>query len=89
MKYQTLTDDEVKALRDAKKMLDAIMKRYCKARAKAMHMQNYKDSEEHRRMHKELRSLGIDVNVDSSAEYEEAISFLLGIKTYLLQTEHF
>lgn len=87
MKHQTLTDDEVKALRDAKKTLDAIVKRYCKVRA--MHMQNWKAGEEHRRMYKELRRLGIDINVDNSAEYEEAISLLLSTKTYLLQTEDF
>lgn len=80
MKFQTLTDEEAKAVRAAKKVLDRLARQGSKAARK--------DPKMFERMRKELKKLGIAV-ANSTITYEEAVSLLLISKTYLTSTEDF
>ena len=82
MKFQTLSDDEVRGIREARKLIDNIARKYCRLREKST-----PDKETaHYRMYKELASLKVDIDIDTDGN-SEIVGLSLPSKEYVLDED--
>ena len=63
MKYKFITEEEVKTVREARKVIEKLAKKYGKLRETGSCMQ-FGEEEDHYRMYTELKNLKVDVGIE-------------------------
>ena len=63
MKYKFITEEDVKTVREARKVIEKLVKKYGRLRETGRCMQ-FGEQEDHYRMYKELKSLKVDIGIE-------------------------
>ncbi len=63
MKYKFITEEEVKTVREARKVIEKLAKKYGKLRETGRCMQ-FGEEDAHYRMYRELKSLKVDIGIE-------------------------
>lgn len=88
---QMLSADEIQTIRNAVKLLNKITKQYCKDRIAELYCYERSNGINGKasKIHKELEKLGVKIDIDDSASYQDAVSMRIQSKVYLISTECF
>ena len=83
MKYKFITEEEVKTVREARKVIEKLAKKYGRLRETGRCMQ-FGEQEDHYRMYRELKSLKVDIGIED-CDYDEKIQLSIPSQEYLLE----
>lgn len=85
MKYKFITEEDVKTVREARKVIEKLAKRYGKLRETGRCLQ-FGEDEAHYRMFKELKNLKVDVGIEDW-DGSEIIQLSIPSQEYQLEFE--
>ena len=85
MKYKFITEEDVKTVREARKVIEKLVKKYGRLRETGRCLQ-FGEDEAHYRMFKELKNLKVDVGIEDWDD-SEIIQLSIPSQEYQLEFE--